>query len=301
MCRDDVRPATPVSGTGLETGKRSTVSGVNSPCPHGAVMIETLGIGTRDCIGEVETMTRSASIVMLVAIMASAASCKDDRPGGKSETGTAAQPRSAAPVGEAQVASEKGPSVSEVVRPRRLPEDSEERANLLAIEPPRVVIETTMGDFKVELESEKCPETTANFLKYVDDGFYAESLIHRVVPGLLFAGGAYGQDFKERATLPPVEYEDCRVKNTKGTIAMARGGEPHSARAQFFINLEDNPSFDKKPEVSASWGYVAFGRVIAGMDVVEKIGTVATEGRAQFAREVPVNNIIIRDIYRVSE
>lgn len=145
-------------------------------------------------------------------------------------------------------------------------------------ENPIVLLETTSGDILIELYPDKAPETVKNFLQYVDDGFYNNTIFHRVIPGFMIQGGGMGARMDEKATREPIKNEaDNGVKNERGTIAMARTMEPHSASAQFFINLVDNDFLNFSEPTVNGWGYCVFGKVTDGMDVVDKIAKVKTK------------------------
>jgi FKBP-type peptidyl-prolyl cis-trans isomerase len=140
--------------------------------------------------------------------------------------------------------------------------------------PDRVYVKmtTTMGDIVIELNQQRAPLTVKNFLSYVDDGFYAGTMFHRVIKNFMIQGGGMEPGYKAKATKPAVHNEaDNGLKNTRGTIAMARTGDPHSATSQFFINVVDNPRLDHTAKDPRGWGYCVFGRVIGGLDTVEKI------------------------------
>jgi cyclophilin family peptidyl-prolyl cis-trans isomerase len=171
---------------------------------------------------------------------------------------------------------------------------------------PKVVISTSEGDITLELNEEKAPKTVANFLSYVKNGFFDSTVFHRVIKGFMIQGGGFALEesgeIKQKPTKAPVENEAKNgLKNAKGTIAMARTSDPHSATAQFFINHGDNsnldyPSFD-------GWGYAVFGNVTEGMDVVEKIAntstgmkTLTTKGGKAPMKDVPEKNIVIKSI-----
>ena len=144
-------------------------------------------------------------------------------------------------------------------------------------ENPVVLLETTSGDILVELYPDKAPETVANFLKYVDDGFYNNTIFHRVIPGFMIQGGGLTARMQQKDTSAPIKNEaDNGLKNDRGTIAMARTMDPHSATAQFFINLVDNDFLNFQAPSGNGWGYCVFGRVTEGMDVVDKIAKVKT-------------------------
>ena len=161
---------------------------------------------------------------------------------------------------------------------------------------PRLLIETNSGDFEVELYSNKAPLTVRNFLEYVDSGFYSGTIFHRLVPGFVAQTGGYDTDYKLKPTRKSIPNESGNgLSNRRGFIAMARTGEPHSADSQFYINLADNLSLDPRP---TRWGYTVFGRIVEGMEVIDKIGYVAT-GRGpipELSKDVPVEAIIIEKI-----
>ncbi len=158
---------------------------------------------------------------------------------------------------------------------------------------PTVLLETTSGDILVELFADKAPKTVANFLQYVDDGFYANTIFHRVIPGFMIQGGGLGARMDEKPTRAPVPNEaDNGLKNERGTIAMARTSDPHSASAQFFINLVDNDFLDFSAPTPDGWGYCVFGRVTDGMDVVDKIAKVKTK-TVGMHENVPTDMVLI--------
>ena len=167
-------------------------------------------------------------------------------------------------------------------------------------------IQTSMGDIVLELEAERAPETTANFLEYAQDGFYDRLVFHRVVPERLIQGGGYNARYYPRATRGPIPNEASNgLKNERGTIAMARQADPDSADSQFFINLRANPELDRTgDQFDFEAGYTVFGRVIAGMDVVDAIGAVATgpgPDHSPLAAEVPVEPVVITRIDPIPE
>ena len=163
-------------------------------------------------------------------------------------------------------------------------------------ENPVVLLETTSGDILVELYPDKAPETVANFLKYVDDGFYNNTIFHRVIPGFMIQGGGLTARMQQKDTSAPIKNEaDNGLKNDRGTIAMARTMDPHSATAQFFINLVDNDFLNFSGESLQGWGYCVFAEVVEGMDVVDKIKAVAT-GRSGMHQDVPKDDVIIKSV-----
>jgi len=161
---------------------------------------------------------------------------------------------------------------------------------------PVVLIKTNMGDIYVELYPDKAPKTVENFLKYVKDGFYDGLIFHRVIPNFVIQGGGFYPDMKpKKTTYPPVKNESNNgLSNLRGTIAMARTMDPDSATSQFYINLRDNTFLDygKTPQI---WGYTVFGKVIKGMDVVDKISQVKTHTVGYF-RDVPVKPVVIEKV-----
>lgn len=160
-------------------------------------------------------------------------------------------------------------------------------------ENPVVLLETTSGDILVELYPDKAPETVANFLKYVDDGFYNNTIFHRVIPGFMIQGGGLTARMQQKDTEAPIKNEaDNGLKNDRGTIAMARTMDPHSATAQFFINLVDNDFLNFQAPSGNGWGYCVFGRVTEGMDVVDKIAKVKTTTVGMY-QDVPSDLVVI--------
>ena len=159
---------------------------------------------------------------------------------------------------------------------------------------PQVELKTSAGTIVIELYPDKAPKTVENFLQYARDGFYDGTIFHRVISGFMIQGGGFGADFKEKKTRAPIRNEaETGLKNTTGTIAMARTSDPHSATAQFFINTVDNVMLDFKFPTEQGYGYCAFGKVVKGMDVVERIAKVATGPGPAPHRDVPVKPILI--------
>jgi peptidyl-prolyl cis-trans isomerase B (cyclophilin B) len=159
---------------------------------------------------------------------------------------------------------------------------------------PRVKLETTQGVLVLELTPRLAPRTVDNFLQYVKDGFYDGTLFHRVIKGFMIQGGGLTETMERKPTRDPIENEAANgLKNRRGSIAMARTGDPHSATAQFFINTVDNPSLDFRDKSVAGWGYCVFGRVVQGMEVVDAIEAVQT-GRRAGRQDVPLEPVILR-------
>ncbi|WP_427911758.1 peptidylprolyl isomerase [Ramlibacter sp. MMS24-I3-19] len=161
-----------------------------------------------------------------------------------------------------------------------------------AEEAPRVKLSTTLGDIVVEVYSDKAPKTAANFLQYVRDKHYDGTIFHRVIPGFMIQGGGFGPDMQEKITRPPIPLETRPdLKNTRGTLAMARTADPNSATGQFFINVVDNPRLNApSPD---GHGYAVFGKVVSGMDVVDKIRMVPT-GNSGMHQNVPTTPVVIK-------
>src|SRR5580704_3745162 len=160
-----------------------------------------------------------------------------------------------------------------------------------------VDVVTSVGTFTITLDSEKAPKSVANFLDYVDAKHYDGTLFHRVIDGFMVQGGGYDASYERRPTKAPVQNEaDNGVKNTRGTVAMARTGDPHSATAQFFVNVVDNKFLDHTAKDQQGWGYTVFGTVTEGMDVVDKMKVVPTGSQGPFSKDAPTTPITITTI-----
>jgi peptidyl-prolyl cis-trans isomerase B (cyclophilin B) len=156
-----------------------------------------------------------------------------------------------------------------------------------------VILHTNQGDITLDLDAENSPASVANFLQYVRDGHYDNTLFHRVIPGFMIQGGGFAPGMQQKATRAPVANEAGNgVKNARYTVAMARTSDPHSATAQFFINLADNAFLDYKGPSPQAYGYCVFGKVAAGADVVDRIAGVAT-GRSAGHENVPAQDVVI--------
>lgn len=159
--------------------------------------------------------------------------------------------------------------------------------------PPVVELDTNMGAIVIELNEEKAPKTVENFLNYVKSGHYDGTIFHRIIDGFMIQGGGMDAEMNEKATNAPVENEaDNGLKNDKGTIAMARTQDPHSATSQFFINVKDNDFLNHSGKNMQGWGYTVFGKVTSGMDVIEKMRGVPT-GRFGMHADVPKEPVVI--------
>jgi len=165
-------------------------------------------------------------------------------------------------------------------------------SSINAFAQPTVEIKTNKGVIVVELNQEKAPNTVANFVKYANDGFYTGTIFHRVISGFMIQGGGMDKNLNEKTTRAPIKNEaDNGLANTIGTIAMARTNDPHSASSQFFINVANNTFLNHSDKSERGWGYTVFGKVVKGMDVVERIAKMPTDGG-----DVPMQTIAIESV-----
>lgn len=163
---------------------------------------------------------------------------------------------------------------------------------------PQVEIKTNMGSFIVELNPDKAPKSVENFLQYVKDGHYKGTIFHRVIPNFMIQGGGFTADFAQKKTRAPIPIEaNNGLKNDVGTIAMARTNDPNSATSQFFINHKNNDFLNHTAPTPQGWGYAVFGKVVKGMDVVNKIAAIPTGPRGPFPSDVPSQQVIIEDAH----
>lgn len=161
---------------------------------------------------------------------------------------------------------------------------------------PVVVMETSMGEIQIELDQAKAPNTVKNFLSYVNDKFYDGTIFHRVINNFMIQGGGFTTGMKEKSTKAPIQNEAGNgLKNSMGTVAMARTGDPHSATAQFFINVADNASLNHTAPNASGFGYAVFGKVVSGMHVVDRIKMVKTGNVSGFS-DVPMDTVLIKSI-----
>ncbi|ABI58478.1 peptidylprolyl isomerase [Nitrosomonas eutropha] len=162
---------------------------------------------------------------------------------------------------------------------------------------PKVEIKTNLGAIQIELYADQAPKTVKNFLNYVNDDYYTGTIFHRVIAKFMIQGGGFDQNYVQKPTRQPVENEAANgLKNTLGTIAMARTNEPHSASSQFFINVANNNFLDYTAPTMQGYGYAVFGKVTAGMDVVNAIAGTPTGANGPFNRDVPQNMIVIESV-----
>ena len=165
--------------------------------------------------------------------------------------------------------------------------------NTMSDTQPKVKLTTTLGEIIIQLNTEKAPVSAANFLTYVNEGFYNGTIFHRVIPDFMAQGGGFDTSFNQKAVHAPIKNEaDNGLKNTSGTLAMARTNDPNSATAQFFINLKDNGFLNHTGKTAGGWGYAVFGEVIEGMDVVDAMAKQETGNRGGHG-DVPKTDIVI--------
>lgn len=159
---------------------------------------------------------------------------------------------------------------------------------------PRVALNTNLGRIVIELDAAKAPKSAENFLQYVRDGFYSGTVFHRVIPGFMAQGGGFTADLQLKPTRAAIPNEaNNGLSNLRGTVAMARTNDPHSATSQFFINVVDNQRLDFVSEQDGLWGYAVFGKVVEGMEVVDRIIAISTGGQGPLPRDVPVEPVVI--------
>jgi peptidyl-prolyl cis-trans isomerase B (cyclophilin B) len=164
---------------------------------------------------------------------------------------------------------------------------------------PVVDVTTNHGAFAIQLDPAHAPKSVANFLSYVDAGHYDGTIFHRVIATFMIQGGGYDQMYEKKPVRAPIQNEaDNGLQNKRGTVAMARTGDPHSATAQWFVNVVDNGFLDHKAKDQQGWGYTVFGRVIEGMDVVDKIKAVRTGANGPFTKDAPDDLVVIQRVRR---
>lgn len=164
---------------------------------------------------------------------------------------------------------------------------------------PVVTVTTNHGTFTIELDAARAPKSVENFLRYVDAKHYDGTVFHRVIPTFMIQGGGFDQELEKKPVQAPVQNEaDNGLKNTRGTVAMARTSDPHSATSQFFVNVTDNAFLDHQAKQGPGWGYAVFGRVIEGMDVVDAIKAVKTGPAGPFTKDAPVEPVVIQHVRR---
>ena len=173
----------------------------------------------------------------------------------------------------------------------------EERTEAADVETVVIEMKTNLGTIEIELYPDKAPLTVENFVRYVKEGHYDGTVFHRVIKDFMIQGGGFDANLEQKATHEPIKNEASNgLKNEVGTIAMARTGDPHSATAQFFINTKDNAFLNFTAESGRGWGYAVFGKVISGMDVVNKIEASATGPKGSFPKDVPLETVVIESV-----
>lgn len=170
------------------------------------------------------------------------------------------------------------------------------------VKSPLVSMKTNFGTIIIELNQAKAPKTVANFIRYIREGFYDDTIFHRVIDDFMIQGGGFTQKYQQKETHEPINNEaNNGLKNVRGTIAMARTNDPHSATAQFFINVRDNHFLDYTSSTPRGWGYAVFGKVIEGMEIVDRIKKVPTGSGGSFPTDVPQSPVIIEKLYVVDD
>jgi cyclophilin family peptidyl-prolyl cis-trans isomerase len=168
-------------------------------------------------------------------------------------------------------------------------------SSMAAVAGTLVKLQTNLGDIVIELNDEKAPNSAANFISYVNDGFYNGTIFHRVIDGFMIQGGGFTENLQKKGTKAPIENEASNgLKNVKYSVAMARTNAPHSATAQFFINVVNNDFLDYRSSTPRGWGYAVFGMVVQGTDVVDKIRKIPTGSGGPFPKDVPQSPVIIQ-------
>jgi peptidyl-prolyl cis-trans isomerase B (cyclophilin B) len=167
---------------------------------------------------------------------------------------------------------------------------------------PQINMKTSYGEIILELDREKAPLSVDNFIKYVENNLYNGTIFHRVIKNFMIQGGGYSADYIQKTTFPPIKNEaDNGLKNDRGTIAMARTSDPNSATSQFFINVVDNDFLNFSSPTMQGWGYTVFGKVVEGMDVVDKIRDIPTGRGGPFPRDVPTKTALIESVTVISD
>ncbi len=244
-------------------------------------------------------------IVALAAALIAAVGCGPSAPPETAEKAAKTEAPEAAPP-PAEAAPAEAPPAEEVakVEPPPAPKEAPKPVEAPKAAPkavtgkPVVVMETSKGTIKIELDAGKAPITVKNFLAYVDSKFYDGTIFHRVIPDFMVQGGGFQANMNEKPTRAPIQNESANgLTNVRGTLAMARTGDPHSATAQFFINHGAKNGFLNKAESRDGWGYAVFGKVVEGMDVVDAITKVPTTTKGQY-ENVPAEPVVIKSARR---
>ena len=174
--------------------------------------------------------------------------------------------------------------------------------NVSASNNPQIRITTNLGEIEILLNSEKAPKTVANFVNYINDGFYSGTVFHRVIKDFMIQGGGFTANLQRKENNPPIINEaNNGLQNIRGSIAMARTNEPHSATSQFFINTKDNAFLNHTNKTMRGWGYTVFGNVTKGMNVIDKMNITKTGAKGIFNQDVPVDTIVIQKIELIND
>ncbi len=205
----------------------------------------------------------------------------------------AAAPAAPAPAAKPAEAAAK-PAAAAAAKPT----DAAKAAEAAPTSNPRVLIKTSLGDITLELYPDKAPKSVENFLQYAREGFYDGTVFHRVIENFMIQGGGFTRELVQKRTRAPVHNEaNNGLSNLRGTVAMARTSDPHSATAQFFINVVDNKRLDYVSDQNGlTWGYCVFGKVVEGMDTVDKIKAVPTDAQGPLPRDVPKTPVVIEKV-----
>jgi cyclophilin family peptidyl-prolyl cis-trans isomerase len=211
---------------------------------------------------------------------------------------TAAPTPAPAPAASPAASPADGAAAAPAAQPKAQTKAAASAASTTPAASPQILVVTSLGSFTIELNAERAPLTVAHFLKYVDQGQYSGTTFHRVVANFVIQGGGFDTNYKPKAAPVKVVNESGNgLTNQRGTVGMARSQDPHGSDAQFYVNLYDNEALDPN---KTRWGYAVFGKVVQGMDVVDKIGNVATGARGPFKEDAPLQPVVIERIERVA-
>jgi len=230
------------------------------------------------------------SLCLLTAALLGPAVCRAAEP---ADAASAASSAAASPAPSAPAAASAGTSAPPPAPAKPSPAPAAAHKG-----PVQVQVVTTAGNFTIELNTERAPLTVENFLKYVDEGQYNGTIFHRVIANFVIQGGGYDKTYKLKpAARKTVNESGNGLTNQRGTVGLARTAEPHSGDCQFYVNLNDNGALDPS---QARWGYAVFGRIVQGMDVVDRIGVQATGARGPFKDDAPLDPVVIERIERIA-
>ena len=243
-------------------------------------------------------LSQQRAWILLIALIVFGAGCGSDTP--PEDPAPPPEPvTKSAPIEEPPPAPVEQPP-AEAPEPAPAPKPAPKKTAPKTAANPAVVIATSKGAIRVELDPEKAPLSVKNFLEYVDAKFYDGTVFHRVIPNFMIQGGGFSKDMVKKDTRAPIQNEAKNgLRNLRGTVAMARTPNPHSATAQFYINHVDNAMLDQASQPPGAWGYAVFGKVVEGMDVVDAIANTPT-GFAAGMQDVPTTQIVIESIRRAN-